>query len=130
MTSALPDDPTPERPLAEVAVRVHEPGDAPESVARDVRKLTDWIRRHGGVESVLHHEAAGTIVVRYDERRAPGKLLQGALLDRLRAIRPARVIEAQQLEVSIAHEVPGRVRLRVGAISARGNTRGHDDAIE
>src|SRR5262249_51549656 len=96
-------------------------------VAHDVRKLAEWIRRHDGVEAVLHHEAAGTIVVRYDETRAPGKLLQGALLDRLRAIRPIRVAEAQRLEVSIAHEVPGRVRLRVGTLSARG---GHDDAVE
>ncbi len=122
-----------ERSLAEVAVRVHEPGEAPDSVARDVRKLAEWIRRHDGVESVLHHEAAGTIVVRYDERRAPGKLLHGAVLDRLRAIRPARAVETQRLEVSIAHEIPGRVRLRVGATSAGGATApkgGHAAAIE
>jgi Cu2+-exporting ATPase len=129
-TERAPDVSALER-LAEVAVQVHDPGEAPDSVTRDVHQLADWIRRHEGVASVLHHEAEGTIVVRYDDRLAPAKLLQGALLDRLRAIRPPRPAEMQRLEVSIAHEVPGRVRLRVGAVSPRGaQTRGHDDAIE
>ena len=103
-------DGTPEFPLAEVAVRVHAPGEA----SSDVRELADWIRRHDGVAAVLHDSSEGMIVVRYDERRAPAMFLQGALLDRVRAIRPSKIAPPRRLEVQIAHEVSGRVRLRVG----------------
>ena len=95
--------------IAEVTVHVHAPGEA----SADVRQLADFICRHEGVESVLHDAPNGTIVVRYDERLGAGRFLQGALLDRLRATRPAPPAVPRRLEVSIAHELPGRVRLRV-----------------
>jgi heavy metal translocating P-type ATPase len=94
--------------IAEVTVHVHAPG----RESSDVRELADFICRHEGVESVLHDAPSGTIVVRYDERLGAGRFLQGALLDRLRATRPAPLAVPRRLEVSVAHELPGRVRLR------------------
>jgi Cu2+-exporting ATPase len=99
----------PDESLAEVTVHVHAPGAA----SPDVRALAEFIRRHEGVEAVLHDAPRGTIVVRYDERRGAGRFLQGALLDRLRATREAPAAEPRRLAVTIAHELPGRVRLRV-----------------
>jgi Cu2+-exporting ATPase len=99
----------PADPLAEVAVSVHAPGEPSD----DVAALTEWIRAHEGVRAVLHDAPRGTIVVRYDERRGAGRFLQGALLDRLRATRPPVRGEPARLEVTIAHSLPGRVRLRV-----------------
>jgi heavy metal translocating P-type ATPase len=64
---------------------------------------------------VLHHATTGHIVVRYDERRGAGRFLEGALLDKLSALRPVAVKPAQPMDVSIAHELPGRVRLKVTA---------------
>jgi Cu2+-exporting ATPase len=95
--------------LHEVAVQVNLPGEP----SVDVRALADWIRRHDGVHSVVHDSPSGTIVVRYDEKRAAGRFFRGALLDRARATRAMTAPEPRRLTVSIAHELPGRVRLRV-----------------
>jgi Cu2+-exporting ATPase len=95
--------------IAEVTVQVHAPGRG----SPDVRELAEFIRRHASVESVLHDAPRGTIVVRYDERKGAGRFLQGALLDRLRATRSAPAPQPRRLEVTVAHELPGRVRLRV-----------------
>ena len=95
--------------LSEVAVRVTLPGEQ----SADVGALADWIRRHDGVHSVVHDSPSGTIVVRYDEKRAAGRFFRGALLDRARATRAMTVREPRPLSVSIAHELPGRVRLRI-----------------
>ncbi|MGD0523655.1 MAG: HAD-IC family P-type ATPase, partial [Polyangiaceae bacterium] len=79
----------------------------------DVGALAEWIRRHDGVHSVRHDSPSGTIVVRYDERRAAGRFFRGALLDRASATRARTAPEPRPLSVSIAHVLPGRVRLRV-----------------
>jgi Cu2+-exporting ATPase len=92
--------------VSEVAVQVGEAG-------ADVRALAEWIRRHDGVHSVEMDSPGGTVVVRYDERRAAGSFLRGALLDRARAARAAPAPQPRRLTVSIAHELLGRVRLRV-----------------
>jgi Cu2+-exporting ATPase len=109
----VPDD-GPAKPVAELSVRVHAPGQA----TADVRALAEFIGRHDGVAAVLHDAPRGTIVVRYDERRGAGRFLQGALLDRLRATREARVAEGKRLAIAVAHELPGRVRLRVSGAPA------------
>ena len=78
----------------------------------DVHALAEWIRRHDGVHSVVHDAER-------DDRRplrreaGAGSFLRGALLDRARATRPASLPGPRRLEVSIAHALPGRVRLRV-----------------
>jgi Cu2+-exporting ATPase len=95
--------------LHEVAVRVTLPGER----SADVGALAEWIGRHDGVHSVVHDSPSGTIVVRYDEKRAAGRFFRGALLDRARATRAMTVREPRPLSVSIAHELPGRVRLRI-----------------
>jgi len=100
--------------MNELAIRVHEPGD----VAPDVRALQDWIRRHEGVFEVEHRETTGHIVIRYDERRGTGRFLEGIILDRLRANRPAMQRAPQPVELAIAHELPGRVRFKVTATQA------------
>ena len=96
-------------PIVELTVSVHAPGDE----QHDVRELAEFMRRHDGVQTVLHDEPRGTIVVRYDERRGAGAFLRGALLDRVHATKPLAVVEPRRVEVTIAHELPGRVRLRV-----------------
>jgi Cu2+-exporting ATPase len=100
--------------LSEVSVRVTSPDGAPDA---DVRGLAEWIRRHDGVHSVKADSSRGTIVVRYDETRAAGRFFRGALLDRARAKAPRVAVEPRRLEVSIAHALPGRVRLRVTGAS-------------
>ena len=95
--------------LGEIAVRMTAPGDD----TLDVRALADWIRRHDGVETVLHNQSSGTIIVRYDERRGAGRFIHGAVLDRLSALRPVRVVPHRPIQLSIAHEVRGRVRFKV-----------------
>jgi heavy metal translocating P-type ATPase len=100
----------PTRPdLSEVSVQVSSPGEP----GADVGALAEWIGRHDGVHSVVLDSPSGTIVVRYDERRAAGRFFRGALLDRARATRAVQPLEPRRLTVSIAHELPGRVRLRV-----------------
>jgi Cu2+-exporting ATPase len=96
--------------LAEVRVQVREP-------AARVRELVAWMGQHEGVESVLHDVADGAIVVRFDDRRAPRSLLRGAVLDRLRALRPAPALRPTRMEVAILHELPGRVRFKVTGLS-------------
>jgi Cu2+-exporting ATPase len=98
-------------PFAEITVNVHEPGEAP----ADLHELADFIRKHEGVSEVVHHAPSGALVVRYDERRGAGRFFRGALLDRLTASRPVRATEPQRLQITIAHELPGRVRLRVAS---------------
>ena len=95
--------------LAELAVPVHAPGQA----CSDVRELADFIRRHHGVAAVLHDAPRGTIVIRYDERQGAAQFLRGALLDRLLALRGQPTADPRRLAVTVAHELPGRVRLRV-----------------
>ncbi len=109
------DAPPSSRPLAELAVQVHEPGARPEQVDGDVQRLVAWIERQDAVRTVVHDADDGTIVLRYDTRKAPESLLRGAILDRLLAIRPKTEIIAKRVEVKIAHEVPGRVRLKVAS---------------
>jgi Cu2+-exporting ATPase len=99
----------PAEPVAELTIQVHAPGQA----TADVRDLAEFIRRYQGVEAVLHDAPHGTIVVRYDERQGAGRFLQGALLDRLRASRAVVAAEPKRLAIAVAHELPGRVRLRV-----------------
>ncbi|HEY8090045.1 MAG TPA: heavy metal translocating P-type ATPase [Polyangiaceae bacterium] len=99
--------------LNEVAVRVTEAG-AP---GADVQALAAWAARQEGVHSVRHDRPSGTILVRYDETRAAGRFFRGALLDRAWAARPKHATELRRLEVSIAHALPGRVRLRVTGAS-------------
>ncbi len=88
---------------------VHAPGEAPP----DLREVAEFIRRHDGVSEVLHDAPSGEIVVRYDERRGTARFFRGALLDRVSATRPVKTPEPQRLQITIAHELPGRVRLRV-----------------
>ena len=95
-------------------MQVHEPGARPEQVDGEVKRLVAWIERHA-VRTVVHDADDGTIVLRYDTRKAPESLLRGAILDRLLAIRPKTEIVAKRVEVKIAHEVPGRVRLKAAS---------------
>jgi heavy metal translocating P-type ATPase len=106
------DSPPSSRPLAELEVQVHEPG---EQVEGDVKRLVAWIERQEAVRAVVHDADDGTIVLRYDTRKAPERLLRGAVMDRLSAIRNRPDVVAKRVEVKIAHEVPGRVRLKVSA---------------
>jgi Cu2+-exporting ATPase len=99
--------------LSEVAVRVTSAAGAP---GADVQALAEWVRRQDGVLSVKHDAPSGTIVVRYDETRATGQFFRGALLDRARA-KTLKRAEPRRLEVTIAHALPGRVRLRVTGAS-------------
>ncbi len=98
-------------PFAEITVNVHAPGEAP----ADLHELADFIRKHEGVSEVVHHAPSGALVVRYDERRGTGRFFRGALLDRITASRPVRSPEPQRLQITIAHELPGRVRLRIAS---------------
>src|SRR5579872_5023138 len=93
-------------PIVELSVSVHAPGKTPRS-AGELRALAEFMRRHDGVEAVLHDAPRGTIVVRYDERKGAGAFLRGALLDRVHATQPLRVVEPRRVEVTIAHELPG-----------------------
>jgi len=87
---------------------VHEPGTA----TADVQDLTSFILAQTGVAQVEHNAATGQIVIRYDEQQNTGRFLEGALLDQLRLLRPiARV--AKPVEISVAHELPGRARWKV-----------------
>jgi hypothetical protein len=79
--------------LHEVAVRVSLPGES----SADVGALAEWIGRHDGVLSVVHDSPSGTIVVRYDEKRAAGRFFRGALLDRARATRAMTAPEPRPL---------------------------------
>ena len=103
----------------ELAVRVHEPG-VPHA---DTPELMEFMRRQRGVESVEHVLSSGTLLVHYDERRGTGRMLQGALLDRIFRKRAPAPPEPQRLEVSIAHDVPGRLRLKAAQPTP-------DDAVE
>ncbi len=95
--------------VAEVAVQIHEPGEAPPNIS----ELTTFIEDSPGVEEVVHQPASGRIVVRYDERHGAGTFLKGALRDRLNALtKPAR---RRPLVVTVIHESLGRVRLKVNA---------------
>ena len=96
--------------VAEVSVQVHEPGTVP----AHVNELTRFIEQHPGVEGVVHEPDSGRIVVRYDERNGTKRLLQGALLDRLNALAP-RPIRLRPVVVTVMHESPGRVRLKVNS---------------
>ena len=102
--------------LAEVRVRVSEPAAA-------VRDLVTWVGQHESVESVRHDAVDGTLVVRFDDRRAPRSLLHGAILDRIRALRPAHLARTARMDVSISHELPGRVRFRATGLSPAGLER-------
>src|SRR5580692_657227 len=106
----LPEPPErpPERRVGEAEVRV--PAPVPSHHVLDV---VTWIRDHTGVQSAHHDPADGAIVVRFDERRAPRRLLPGAVLDRLRALRPVPRAPAPALQVAVAHALPGRVRFKV-----------------
>jgi heavy metal translocating P-type ATPase len=95
--------------LSEVAVQVSSPGEA----HADVGALAEWIGRHEGVHSVVLDSPRGTILVRYDERRAAGSFFRGALLDRARATRTVKAPDPRRVTVSIVHELAARVRLRV-----------------
>jgi len=79
----------------------------------EVRDVVAWMGDRSEVHSVRHDAADGAIVVRFDDRRAPRSLLHGAVLDRLRALRPAARAAAATLEVAVAHELPGRVRFKI-----------------
>jgi Cu2+-exporting ATPase len=92
---------------------VHPPG----SPSGDVSALVAFAARQPSVRAVAHRPDDGTIVVEYDERTGAAALLRGALLERLRAGRPARPAKAR-LEVSVVHELRGRVRLKVGGSHA------------
>ncbi len=96
--------------VAEVTVQVHEPGTVPAHVG----ELTRFIEQHPGVEDVIHDPDSGRIVVRYDERNGTKRLLQGALLDRLNALAP-RPVRLRPVVVTVVHESPGRVRLKVNS---------------
>jgi P-type Cu2+ transporter len=100
-----------QRRLGHIAVQVH-PARAPCAVARD---LANFIQGQPAVDTVEHDPSCGVLVVHYDERRGAARLLRGALLDRLVVSGPPP--EPQRplpLEVNVAHEVPGRLRLRLG----------------
>jgi len=45
------------------------------------------IERQDAVRTVVHDADDGTIVLRYDTRKAPESLLRGAVMDRLLAMR-------------------------------------------
>jgi Cu2+-exporting ATPase len=101
-----------ERP-AEALILVGEPGGAsPE----DIDDVARWLRGQDGVHDVRHDTPTGTIVLRFDEHRASGSLLRGAIADRLSLLRRKRAAMAgsPRLEIAIVHETVGRVRLRVG----------------
>jgi heavy metal translocating P-type ATPase len=79
--------------------------------------LVRWVEAIAGVESVRHDLQHEALVVRYDERRVASEVLRGTLLDRVTAGTPQRIVE--RARVSIAHELPGRLRLRVHGGSPR-----------
>jgi heavy metal translocating P-type ATPase len=96
--------------VGELAVRVHAPGATP----TDAHELAQSVHSYEGVRSVLHDAMSGTMVVVYDKTSAAARFLRGALLDRIRARAEQVSVSPVHLQVSVLHELPGRVRLRLG----------------
>jgi Cu2+-exporting ATPase len=65
------------------------------------------------VAEVRHDPDRGTLVIRYDERRGAARFLTGIVRDHLHAQsqRPAPL--ERPLTVTVAHRLPGRVRLKI-----------------
>jgi heavy metal translocating P-type ATPase len=81
--------------------------------AAHVDELTKIVARQPGVVGVTHHPSTGKLVVRYDERRSSVQLLRGILLDRVHALKAPPVKRRRPTVVTVTHESPGRVRLKV-----------------
>jgi heavy metal translocating P-type ATPase len=92
--------------VGHLAVRVHPPG-----AQVDVRALAEWIGEHEAVRAVRHDRARGDLVIQYDERAGSARLLRGALLDRARGTPPPS--RTYHVAVSVAHALPGRLRLHL-----------------
>lgn len=103
--------PTLTEPLvAELNLPVQDPG----TEAPGTNALARWVGAQEGVHAVFYDRPSGTLVVRYDERRAPVRFLRGALADRLAVRQPQPVAAPKRIEISVVHEVPGRVRVALG----------------
>ena len=105
--------------LAEVRVRVREP-------AARVRELMTWIGEHEAVESVRHDPVEGTIVVRFDDRRAPpSSPARGGPRTASARICPVPKVEACPANArhDRATELTGRVRFRATGLPPAGVER-------
>jgi heavy metal translocating P-type ATPase len=89
--------------LRELTWTVKEPG-------LDTEALVRFISDQEGVYAVLYNASSSSFVVRYDERRALPRFLEAALVDRIAALRPRVLATPKRLEISIVHELAGRVR--------------------
>jgi heavy metal translocating P-type ATPase len=82
----------------------------PELDGLDAEALARFINDQEGVCTALYNAQRATFVVHYDERRALPRLLQAVLADRIAALRARGLAPARRLEISIVHELAGRVR--------------------
>lgn len=104
-TTMLPAT-TEARGLRELTLPLQERGVG----ALDANALARFIGDQEGVHAVLYDAPRGTLVVHYDERRAMPRLLHAALADHIAALRSRVPASARRLEISIVHELVGRVR--------------------
>jgi heavy metal translocating P-type ATPase len=102
--------------FATLSVSVH----ADEAASPEMQELTARLSRLPGVMAVQHDCRKGRVHVRYDMRKSAARLLHAVLLDRVAGSDPPKVSPAARAElcelglyVIVAHEVPGRVRLRI-----------------
>jgi Cu2+-exporting ATPase len=95
-------------------VPIHPPGGPPRHLDAIVAALDD----HPCVAEVRHDAARGTLVIHYDDRRGAAHVLAAIVQDRLRAMHASTSSDASRIEVSVVHELKGRVRLEVkGAVA-------------
>jgi hypothetical protein len=102
-------------------VPIHAPGGPPRDLDAIVAALDD----HPSVAEVRHDPARGTLVIRYDDRRGAARVLEAIVHDRLRAVRRAPPHEEQRIEVTVVHQLRGRVRLEVRGAVTMGETFAH-----
>src|SRR6516165_725988 len=95
---------------ATVAVPIHPPGAPPADVGAIVAALDG----QPSVAEVEHDAERGTLVIHYDDRRGAARVLAGIVRDRIRAARRLPPSVERRVEVTIAHQLPGRVRLKIG----------------
>ncbi len=97
---------------ATIAVPIHPPGAPTTEVGASVTALRAALGAQPSVERVQHDAARGTLVIHYDDRRGAARVLAGIVHDRLRAARPPPA-PATRIEVTVLHQLPGRVRLKI-----------------
>ena len=97
--------PIADRDARALRVIVHRPG----SKAPGVDAAIAWLGAQEGVRAVEHDAAAGAIVVRWRARAVE----RCALLDHVEACLRAEAPPEDPLTVTVAHALPGRVRLRL-----------------